>query len=103
MIDFHSEELIPLSAVPKLKAFASLRQGRRLSLSTVWRWANYGIGGRKLETIKLGGQRCTSMAALQRFVNVDDKDGQRRPSSKSPMSKMQNNKSVEQALDAIGI
>ncbi len=40
----------------------------RVHVSTVWRWAKRGIGGIRLETIKLGGKTFTTSQALTRFI-----------------------------------
>jgi len=44
-----------------------LPEGRRPSFSTWWRWFKTGIAGVKLDTILIGGQRCTSAEAVARF------------------------------------
>lgn len=46
--------------------------GRRLGYSrdTVWGWARYGIGGRRLETVRVGAcQLKTSPAMLMRWLD----------------------------------
>lgn len=45
------------------------RKGRRTSASTLYRWAAVGVRGVKLETIQVGGSKCTSLEALQRFFD----------------------------------
>jgi hypothetical protein len=40
------------------------RQGRKPHVSTFYRWARMG-----LETIRVGGQLCTSVEAMQRFFD----------------------------------
>jgi hypothetical protein len=42
--------------------------GKRLHVAALYRWTSTGCGGVVLETIQLGGQRFTSVAALQRFA-----------------------------------
>jgi len=63
-IDIHTEELLELNKVP---ANLERRTGKRLNVSTVYRWINRGIAGVKLETILIGGSRFTSAEALNRF------------------------------------
>ena len=63
-IDIHAEELLELNKVP---ANLERRTGKRLNVSTVYRWINRGIAGVKLETILIGGSRFTSAEALNRF------------------------------------
>jgi hypothetical protein len=45
------------------------RRGRKAAASTLHRWATRGLRGVKLEMIMIGGTRCTSVAALQRFFD----------------------------------
>jgi hypothetical protein len=65
MIDTMTENPIPLT-----QAAAELprrRRGRKGHVSTLYRWATGGCRGVVLETIQIGGTRCTSREALQRF------------------------------------
>jgi hypothetical protein len=43
------------------------RRGRKIHVSTFYRWTTVGCRGVVLETIQIGGTRCTSREALQRF------------------------------------
>jgi hypothetical protein len=65
-IDIHAEELLELSKVP---ANLERRTGKRLNVSTVYRWITRGIAGIQLETILVGGCRYTSAEALNRFFS----------------------------------
>lgn len=47
-----------------------LKGGRPIALQTLWRWATRGCSGVVLETIFVGGVRCTSKEALQRFFDA---------------------------------
>jgi hypothetical protein len=65
MIDTIAEVPIPLT-----KAADDLprrRRGRKTHVSTLFRWSTAGCRGVILETIQVGGTRCTSREALQRF------------------------------------
>jgi hypothetical protein len=66
-IDFVVEPAIPLTQaaahVPRR------RRGRKTSVSTLYRWASRGVRGVVLETLQIGGSRCTSLPALQRFFD----------------------------------
>jgi hypothetical protein len=67
MIDISSEALLTFS-----DAAASLprrRAGRKTNVSTLYRWSEHGLRGVKLEIIFIGGSRCTSSQALQRFFD----------------------------------
>jgi hypothetical protein len=52
-IDITLEDLIRLSDVPKLKCMPPGKDGKRISLATIYRWALGGTGGIKLETLKV--------------------------------------------------
>lgn len=41
---------------------------KRVNVSTVWRWANRGVKGVKLETVSVGGKKLTSTQAVTRFL-----------------------------------
>ncbi|EGF29887.1 protein containing DUF1580 [Rhodopirellula baltica WH47] len=61
-----AEELIQFKEVPPLLQ-------KRVHTSTAWRWANRGINGIKLETVKVGGKRLTSVQAVTRFLKRTSK------------------------------
>ncbi|UCC31055.1 MAG: DUF1580 domain-containing protein [Phycisphaerales bacterium] len=65
MIDLHNETVCSLAEatthLPKRRA------GKRPHVSCLYRWAQNGVRGIKLETIQVGGTLCTSLEALQRF------------------------------------
>jgi hypothetical protein len=75
-IDITMEDLIRLSEVPKLKFMPPGKDGKRIALSTIYRWTMGGTGGLKLETLKVGGTLCTSVEALQRFFDALSRNGQ---------------------------
>jgi hypothetical protein len=67
MIDLETEELILLSDVPH--RIPKKRNGQPVGLGAVYRWARAGIRGNVLETIQVGGAKCTSLPALNRFFS----------------------------------
>ena len=62
-IDIRSEQILSFAAASKLPVFANRRSGKRINVSTLWRWATTGVRGVKLETIMAGGSRVTSLEA----------------------------------------
>lgn len=64
MIDFSHEELVHLREVP---ALLPSHAGKRIHISTVYRWVNRGVDGVRLETVKVGGLHYTSHEALSAF------------------------------------
>ena len=67
MIDIASETVVSFSKAARL--LPARRRGRTPDPSTLYRWATQGLRGIVLETIQVGGQRCTSVEALQRFFD----------------------------------
>ena len=65
MIDSASESLISLAQAAD--ELPRRRRGRKTHVSTLYRWAMAGCRGVVLESIQIGGTRCTSREALQRF------------------------------------
>ena len=65
MIDPRRETLLdPLDATMHVPPN---RTGRRVHQSSVRRWMLQGLRGVRLESIKIGQRRCTSVEALDRF------------------------------------
>jgi hypothetical protein len=67
LIDTQNETLIRLADIPRLKWLPLRKSGCRLHLSTIYRWQQRGLNGIRLETVQVGGTRCTTEAALLRF------------------------------------
>lgn len=66
-IDLQSETVVSLTEAAK--ALPSI-DGRRIHVSTLWRWARKGVRGVQLEYIRLGHRVCTSVEAVQRFAEA---------------------------------
>ena len=60
-----SEQVVSIAETPK--RIPPMKGGRRVHISTVYRWALRGVRGVVLETIMIGGRRCTSVEAMSRF------------------------------------
>ncbi len=65
MIDANSEHLVSLTDAAKL--LPARRGGKRPHVSCIYRWTVSGCKGIKLESLQVGGTRCTSREALGRF------------------------------------
>ncbi len=65
MIDIAQEQVVSLTEacpfVPRR------RKGKRPDVATLYRWAQKGIRGIRLEILQVGRTKCTSLEALQRF------------------------------------
>jgi hypothetical protein len=68
MIDVAAENVISLAEAARL--LPARRAGKRAHVSCIYRWTVAGCRGIKLESIQVGGTRCTSRAALQAFCNA---------------------------------
>src|SRR5262249_20643300 len=68
MIDSASEDLLTLAQAAD--ELPRRRRGRKTHVSTLFRWSTSGCRGVRLETIQVGGTRCTSREALQRFFEA---------------------------------
>ena len=64
-IDPLSEEVVSLTEATKL--LPHRRRGKRPHVSCIYRWTTSGCRGVILESIQVGGTRCTSKQALARF------------------------------------
>ncbi len=64
-IDPNTEHVLSLSAA--VKDLPTRRRGKRPHVSCAYRWTTTGCRGVVLESIQIGGTRCTSREALARF------------------------------------
>jgi hypothetical protein len=67
MIDISLEET--LSLCEAAKQLPRRRAGKRPNVATLYRWAQVGCRGIRLEVLNVGATKCTSMEALQRFFD----------------------------------
>lgn len=75
MVDATTESLLNLTEAGALV---------RKHLATVYRWSTTGVRGVVLETIQVGGTRCTSKEAVQRFCERLTGLGASEPVSRRP-------------------
>jgi hypothetical protein len=101
-IDLKTERPIPLSDIPDLPFLPRRRRGKKLSKATVFRWANPGVRGARLEVIRVGNMLCTSLPALQRFF---ERLAQREPTPPGSLREQRDRDlaRVEEQLDQAGI
>ena len=64
-IDPSSESLISLAEAAN--SLPRRRAGKKAHMSCIYRWTTAGCRGVVLESIQIGGTRCTSREALTRF------------------------------------
>ena len=68
MIDVSSETVISLAEAAR--RLPARRAGKRPHVSCIYRWTVSGCRGVVLESIQVGGTRCTSLEAMQRFCDA---------------------------------
>lgn len=69
-------------------------------VSTVWRWALSGVGGRKLPSIMIGGRRYVLLKDLEKFLSEG------RQAAERPREDFDGRESAEKAaedLESLGI
>ena len=101
MIDLLTEEVVSFTDAARM--LPRRRGGKRPHVATLYRWSQSGCRGVRLETIQVGGTRCTSRQAIARFCEQLSRDSL---DTIPPPTRRQRTKSIEQAektLEAAGI
>lgn len=102
-IDPELEQVLTLAEAAKLKWLPKRRAGKRLHVSTVYRWTEQGCRGIVLESIQVGATRCTSVEALKRFFTALNAAAGR-PSAPSPSKAAEKRfREADRKLEAAGI
>ncbi len=65
-IDLTREPLIALHQAVEI--FPKNRKGKKPSLSALYRWTTKGVRGVRLESVQVANVRCTTQAAVFRFI-----------------------------------
>ena len=103
MIDATTENLVSLTDAAKL--LPTRRGGKRPHVSCIYRWTVSGCKGIKLESVQVGGTRCTSREALSRFferltqATGPDRDW---PTVRTPSQRARANDQAERELTEAG-
>ena len=103
MIDVSAEHLISLAEAARL--LPARRAGKRPHVSCLYRWTTVGCRGVVLESVQIGGTRCTSREALERFFSALTAAAQGKASAPPPPSKNRRRaiKAAERRLARSGI
>ncbi|MCA9312358.1 MAG: DUF1580 domain-containing protein [Phycisphaerales bacterium] len=101
MVSIADEQLIPLNDVPRRLPRRS--NGRRIHIATIYRWAQRGCRGVRLETVQVGGTKYTSPEALQRFFDRLGPDGGPDAPSGADRSPSESRRHVDQTLRELGL
>jgi hypothetical protein len=95
-----NEDLLALPEAAKI--LPQRRQGRKVSTSSLYRWAKRGLKGVRLEVIQIGGTTATSKQALQRFC--DRLTAAARPATPAEDApQVEDHEATERELDQLGI
>ena len=96
-------EAVPLAQV--VKVLPRRRKGKRPNVCTLYRWSTIGCRGIRLETIQIGGTRCTSREAMQRFFDALTRQsaGEPLPPPTPPRARRKAVRQAERVLDAARI
>jgi len=73
-------------------------------ISTLWRWRLRGVGGVKLDVVKVGGKTFTSAEELERFAQgTTAAREQQQPATRSSKQRNQQIAAAEAELSRLGI
>lgn len=78
--------------------------GKRIALSTLWRWSTKGCRGVRLEARRLGGRYITSIEAVDRFsarlAELDALPPEPQPRADNPMPTKRSPEQKRKAIEA---
>lgn len=95
------EELLSLPAAARI--LPRRRSGKKVHTATLYRWTTSGLKGVVLESLQVGGTRCTSRQALQRFFDSLNPLPASRRSLECRSQKTKQAMLVEKQLDDLGV
>ena len=79
------------------------RNGKKPNVATIYRWMQLGVKGVRLEFVQVGGTRCTTREALQRFCEELTSRQNPAPSLGTRCRQRAAVKRAERVLDRAGI
>lgn len=98
VIDTTREELLSLAEATN---HVPPTNGRRLHVSTIWRWCRKGVNGVHLEYVRVGRKICTSREAMSRFFTALAAADQNPTSSKSAQRRVPLERTAKERARAI--
>jgi hypothetical protein len=101
MIDLRTETVMSFAQAARL--LPRRRTGKKPHVATLYRWAQRGCRGVRLEFIQVGGTRCTSGEALQRFCDALSRPAASPPADGLSPSRLRHLAEVDRELDEEGI
>lgn len=100
MIDLQNEEL--LCFADAAKRLPNGKAGKPVHIATIHRWAARPIQGAKLESLRIGGVRYTSVEALARFIEACNSEGTE-PTTRTITRRKRDHDKATRDLEAAGI
>ncbi len=101
-IDPLSEVLVSLTEAARL--LPRRRAGKKPHLSCLYRWTTTGCKCVVLESLQVGGTRCTSREALVRFFGaLTDSAGLSSPTIRSPLKRRRAAEKAIRELERMGV
>lgn len=101
MIDLATETVISLTEATK--HLPRRRAGKKPHVTCLYRWTTAGCRGVVLESIQVGGTRCTSVEAIQRFIERLTNGNAAAPTVRTSRKREQQIDAAERRLAAVGI
>lgn len=95
-MSLENETLIPVRHAAKLIPSARGSGNKGVNIATVYRWTMRGVRGRRLESVRIGGSRYTSVEAISRWIRELNPDAPR--SVPSPARDTERSRITEQIL-----
>lgn len=83
-------------------SLTELARQEGVNTATVWRWAQRGVRGFRLETLRVGGKTFTSRQAFARWVAATNDDASAIP-SRTNRQRQSSIDAAERELEAAGI
>ena len=94
-IDISREHVITF--LDATKHLPPRRRGKRPNVASIYRWAAAGVRGIRLEFLLVGGTRCTSVEALQRFFDSLTAAADNRPQAPQRLLTVNRQRQIEVA------
>lgn len=104
MIDISTEHVLTLSQAAK--ELPERRKGRKPHVSCMYRWTISGCRGIILDSIQIGGTRCTSREAIQRFAEAlshKRETGEPAPATRSVIQRTRASEAAANELKKLGV
>lgn len=84
-------------------ARSEFKDGRRKSLATLHRWRLRGVKGVRLESVKIGGLRYTSLEAIDRFIQAQNAGNEPAAPSITPSQRRKQSEAARAELQKMGV